>query len=141
MSPPMRSRQGRSTGRLRRRALLIGAAVVLAPVFIMVPGATAHSSAPVSSPAPNAVVLRLPQRVSITFGGRLTRVVSGQVVDRKGWNHATSVRLDPTNAARVLMRIGRFVGSRRAGTYSVRWKVMAEDGHVQTGTFAFRVKI
>ena len=136
MSPPMRSRRGPSTGRLRRRALLISAAVALAPAFIMVPGATAHSSAPASSPAPNAVVAALPRTVSITFGGRLMRVVGVQVVDRKGVNHATSARLDPTNAARVLVRTTTPV----AGRYSVRWKVMAEDGHVQTGTFAFRVR-
>ncbi len=136
MHPPIRSRQGPSTGRLRRRALLIGAAVALAPAFILVAGATAHSSAPVTRPAANAVVAALPRTVSITFGGRLMRVVGVQVVDRKGVNHATSARLDPRNAARVLVRTTRPA----AGRYSVRWKVMAEDGHGQSGTVSFRVR-
>ena len=134
VSAPPRCGRGFSTGH-RRRALLIAAAVI-APVLIMAPGAAAHSSAPITSPKSGAVVAALPRTVSITFGDRLMRVVGVQVVDRAGVNHAASARLDPRNAARVVVGTAKPV----AGAYTVRWKVMAEDGHVQTGSFAFRVR-
>lgn len=107
-----------------------------AVALIAAPAAVAHSGLRSTVPATGSVVRALPAKVSFTFGDRLLRVVSVQVVDAAGADHATSSRLDPRNAARVV------VGTRRSvpGRYTVRWKVQAEDGHAEAGTFSFRVK-
>jgi len=98
--------------------------------------AAAHSGAPMSSPVAGAVVASLPTTVTITFDGRLARVIGVRVIDAKGSDHVTSARLDPRNATRVLVRTARPV----AGRYTVRWQVRSEDGHAQSGTFSFRAR-
>lgn len=109
---------------------------MLAPGLVVARTASAHSGAPVASPKPGAMVAALPATVSITFGDRLARVNRVTVVDAKGTNHARSARLDARNAARVLVR----TATPAPGAYTVRWTVTYEDGHVQSGSFRFRVR-
>lgn len=124
--------------RPRRAMAAIVAAAALAPAIGLVATGTAaaHSGAPVTTPASGSTVAALPATVTITFGGRLMRVVEASVVDAKGVDHASSSRLDPRNAARVIIRTSRPA----RGPCTVRWKVLSEDGHSQSGSFAFRVR-
>lgn len=128
--------RARSRPRRLRGALLAALAIAPAPGLVVAGAASAHSGAPVSSPKPGATVAALPATVSITFGDRLARVNRVTVVDAKGANHARSARLDARNAARVLVRTSTPV----PGAYTVRWTVTSEDGHVQSGSFPFRVR-
>lgn len=117
--------------RLRDIALTASAVALIAA-----PAAMAHSGAPTTSPKSGAVVASLPANVTITFADRLLRVTRVQVLDAKGIDHAASARLDPRDAARVVVRTQSPV----AGNYKVVWKVQSEDGHSQAGTFRFRAR-
>ena len=130
--PPLRP----VSARRGRAAALAVAALALVPALITAPQALAHSGAPVTSPKSGAVLGSLPATVTLTFGDRLARVTGVQVLDAKGVNHAASARLDPRNAARVIVRTTR----PSAGAYTVRWQVRSEDGHAESGTFSFRVR-
>lgn len=122
--------------RRARAALLCSLAFAPALALAVSGTGSAHSGAPVTTPKPGATVAALPATVSITFGDRLARVNRVTVVDSKGANHARSARLDARNAARVLVRTSAPV----PGAYTVRWQVTSEDGHVQSGSFPFRVR-
>ena len=119
-----------------RRALIAWVGVACAIGLIAVPAAMSHSGLRSTSPPAGGVVAALPATVTITFRGRLARVVRVQVVDARGRNHARSARLDVRNAAKVVVRTVKPV----AGRYTVRWRVVAEDGHAQAGRFAFRAR-
>ncbi len=99
-------------------------------------GATAPAPFGVRStrPAGGSLVRYLPAQVTLTFAGRLRRVISVRVLDARGINHTVTARRDPRNAARVVVRMRH----PRAGTYTVRWTVQAGDGHSAAGTFTFR---
>ena len=64
------------------------------------------------------------------------RVTGVRVLDARGVNHTASARLDPRNAARVVVRTTAPV----AGAYRVMWTVRSEDGHSESGTFGFRAR-
>jgi methionine-rich copper-binding protein CopC len=124
------------TERALRTPALVSLVLALGLALAVASPAPAHSGAPASSPAAGAVVASLPATVTITFDGRLARVIGVKVIDAKGSNHAASARLDPRNAMRVLVRTARPV----PGAYTVRWQVRSEDGHAQSGTFSFRAR-
>jgi methionine-rich copper-binding protein CopC len=112
------------------------AVVVSLIVLTAAPAAMSHSGATSSSPKEGSVVSALPATVTITFGDRLLGVTSVRVLDPKGIDHAASARLNPRNAAMVVVRTRR----PGAGRYTVVWKVRSEDGHPASGTFRFRVR-
>lgn len=117
--------------RLRDLALLASAtALVAAPV------AMGHSGVRATSPKDGSVVRVLPAKVTITFRDRLLRVTRVQVLDARKRNHTVWARLDRRNAAKVVVRTRRPV----AGRYRVLWKVQAEDGHSEAGSFTFRAR-
>lgn len=118
---------------MRLRDIVLTASAV---ALIAAPAAMAHSGLRSTSPKAGSVVAALPASVTITFQGRLLRVTSVKVIDRKGVDHAASARLDPRNAARVVVRTRNPV----PGSYAVTWKVQAEDGHSEAGTFGFRAR-
>lgn len=119
------------------RRLGLGAAAALAAVvLIAVPTARAHSGVQSTSPRAGAVVKALPATITITFGDRLIGVTGVRVIDARGVNHTASARLDPRNAARVVVRTTAPV----AGAYRVMWTVRSEDGHSASGTFGFRAR-
>lgn len=116
----------------RLRDIVVAAS---AAALIAAPAAVGHSGVRSTTPRSGSTVQALPAKLTLTFGDRLLRVIGVQVIDAAGVDHATSSRLDPRNAARVV------VATRRSGPgrYTVRWKVQSEDGHSEAGTFAFRV--
>jgi methionine-rich copper-binding protein CopC len=119
-----------------RRGLMAWACVACAIALIAAPSAMGHSGLRATSPPAGAVVAALPANVTLTFRERLARVVRVQVLDARGRDHARSARLDPRNAAKVVVRTMRPV----PGRYTVRWRVVAEDGHSESGSFAFRAR-
>ncbi len=117
---------------IARAFIVLAAAVALGTAST----ATAHSGIASSSPKAGSVVAAFPASVTMSFTDRLRRVVSVQVLDARGVDHAAAARLDPRNAARVLVR----TRTPRAGSYRVRWTVQSEDGHTQAGMFRFRAR-
>ncbi len=113
-------------------------AALLASVLLLVSSTVAigHSGVRATSPKKGSVVRVLPKKVTITFRDRLLRVTRARVIDARGRNHVVWARLDRRNAAKVVIRTRRPV----AGRYRVLWKVQAEDGHTETGSFRFRAR-
>ncbi len=104
--------------------------------LISAPAGLSHSGVRSTTPKAGSVVRALPATVAMIFGDRLLRVISVQVRDSTGRDHAVGARLNPRDAAMVLVRTRRPV----AGRYTVTWKVQSEDGHSAAGTFTFRVR-
>ncbi len=113
------------------RGLALGAMAIAA---IAVPQALAHAALHATSPTNGATVKRLPALVSLTFVEPIGVVTSVRVLDAKNVNHTAAVGLDPRNAARVIVR----TKNATAGAYRVLWKVVATDGHAESGVFRFR---
>ncbi len=98
--------------------------------------AYAHTDLERTSPANRAVVRNLPQTVKLTFGAPLASVTSVRVLHRGTSNRTKSVRLNPRNAAQILVR----TTGNQQGRYRVTWRVVGGDGHHLRGSFGFRVK-
>ena len=112
------------------------ALVASATVLVAAPVAVGHSGVRATSPKAGSVVRVLPAKVTITFRDRLLRVTRVRVLDARGRNHTVWARLDRRNAKKVVIRTRRPV----AGRYRVLWKVRAEDGHSESGSFRFRAR-
>lgn len=103
--------------------------LVAAPVL-------AHAELVESTPADGAAVPP-PSEVIAVFSEALVgdrsslevRDAAGAVVARGG--------LDPADPKRLTMRAD--LPALEPGTYTVRWTAVADDGHVERGTFGFRV--
>lgn len=98
--------------------------------------ALAHTELDRTSPRAGAAVARLPATLSLTFDDPLHSVVRVLVLDAKGRDHTVSERLNPRNAAQVLVRTRQS----RPGAYRVYWTVRGLDGHQLSGQYRFRVR-
>jgi len=121
------------TAALRRLAPPVAVAAIL---VAGAGGAAAHSGVAATSPRAGAVVPSLPSTIRITFTGLIGGVGPVTVRDTRGRNRVVAVRRNPRNASQLLVRT-RGGG---AGRFTVRWRIVAADGHPQSGTFAFRVR-
>lgn len=121
---------------ISRRRLLPVALVLLA---LAVPAdASAHASLVRSSPAAGAVLARAPTRIVLDFDesvrpGAGTRVVanSGGAAIRIG-----RPRLARGDSRRLVIPLAQRL---RDGAYSVRWRIVSDEGHLIAGVFAFAV--
>lgn len=116
---------------MRPRLALIAAAALAATA---VP-ALGHTELRAVSPRDGAAVRNLPATVLLTFAQPLGRLRSASITGAAGRPHLARARIDPRDARRVLLT----TRSPGAGRYTVRWAVVAQDGHTITGTSAFRV--
>ncbi|MGZ8717117.1 MAG: copper resistance CopC family protein, partial [Gaiellaceae bacterium] len=118
--------------RLARTALIATAACFLAPA-----PAWAHASLVRTEPAGGAVLARSPAEVRVVFDDAV-RPGPGIAAIRNG-------------GASVLAGRGRVAGTRTLvvplrrgladGDYSVRWSIVSDDGHLESGVLAFAVGI
>ena len=116
------------------KAMAAGAALLA--VSIAPSAALAHAALKSTSPANGSTVKALPSFIKITFAEPIGRVTFVKAVDAKGVDHVVTAGLDPASAARVVARTAKPV----AGRYRVTWKIVADDGHAESGTFTFTVK-
>lgn len=113
---------------------IVSAALAAAAITgVAAPLALAHAGVKSTSPANGATVKALPGFVKITFSEPIGRVTFVKVLDAKGKDHVQTAGLDPKSAARVLAKTINPV----AGAYRVQWKIVADDGHAESGTFVF----
>jgi copper transport protein len=116
--------------RLHRTALLVGIAALLAPA-----SAWAHASLVRTDPANGAVLARSPSVVRVVFDD-VVRAGPGIAAIRNG---GVSIL---RGTARVEGRRTLVVPLRRGlqdGDYSVRWSIVSDDGHLESGVLAFAV--
>src|SRR4051794_2414511 len=132
-SRTMRSAAGprpKERGVLRRLAILAGC---LAAAAFAAPAALAHARLVDTSPADRKVLVRPPSEVRLRFDEPV-RVLGGMKAVR---NFGPSVLAGKPHAqgrdvVLPLKRIGD-------GDYTVLWRVLSDDGHVETGVLAFGV--
>lgn len=98
--------------------------------------AYAHTDLERTSPANRAVVKNLPKTVKLTFAEPIASVASVRVLHKGRSNRTKRARIDPKNAAQVLVR----TTGNQQGRYRVTWRVVGADGHHVQGSFGFRVK-
>ena len=119
-----------------RRSLIATTATVAALAATAAP-ALAHVEVTSTSPSRGGTAKTTIRTVKVTFDGQLrsgtvsvSRVGSGKVSRGSGGR-------DPRNVRRLSVGLKRGL---RAGRYSVRWTVVAADGHTQNGTFRFKLR-
>jgi copper transport protein len=113
-----------------RRALLLAAAVA---ALALPATAGAHARLLGSAPANGAVLQAPPRAVVVRFDDVVVAGPGNAAVDAAG----TSVLAGPARAhGRVLSVPLRRIGD---GSYTVRWSVISDDGHNETGIVAFAV--
>jgi copper resistance protein C len=112
-------------------AALAAAGLVLA----LFTAAAAHSLLLESSPAAGAVTSGAPGVISLVFNNRIEkRLCRLRLVDGGG-----QARTLPIKADGPADRLEAAAPGLSPGSWRVEWVVMSADGHVVSGTFAFRV--
>ena len=96
--------------------------------------ASAHISLKQSTPAQEAMLMKSPEQLSLTFGGevRLAKVI---IKDEKN----KSINFDFKPSATPSTDFNWSLPSLAQGTYTVKWTALGGDGHKMTGTFRFMV--
>ena len=117
-----------------RRLLCLPAALVAAAV--LAPAALAHAVLLRTTPADGAVLARSPAEVRLSFDDPV-RVASGNAVIRNGGGSV--LRGAPSVAAGGKVLVLPLDTSLRNGDYSVRWRIVSDDGHRESGVLAFAV--
>jgi methionine-rich copper-binding protein CopC len=96
--------------------------------------ASAHISLKQSTPAQEAMLMKSPEQLSLTFGGevRLAKVI---IKDEKN----KTINFDFKPSATPSTDFNWSLPSLAQGTYTVKWTALGGDGHKMTGTFRFMV--
>jgi copper resistance protein C len=121
------------------RRLLAYAAVswVLAMVALAGAGpASAHAVRVATDPAPDAAVAEGPARVSATFNEQLQPSFAAMTVvgpDDNLWSDGAPPRVQGAVVSVGLRPLGP------VGSYTVNYRVTSADGHVVSGSWAFRL--
>jgi copper transport protein len=118
----------------------VAATVALTVVALLAFGtlaASAHARFDSSTPAASAELQTPPARVTIRFDDDI-EISPGslRVLDASGTNRATGTPYHPNaNSHDAEVRVPPLP----RGQYTVEWRVVADDGHIGTGRFAFGV--
>jgi copper transport protein len=116
---------------VRTRILIV--ALVAAPAL---PGtAWAHATLVRTSPAGGAVVARAPAAVRVVFDD-VVKVGPGIAAIRNGRGTVLAGRARVEAGRTLVIPLRRGLGD---GDYSVRWVIVSDDGHVESGVLAFAV--
>lgn len=116
-----------------RRTLLVLVAMLALPVG----SASAHVSVKSTSPGAGTTASTSLRAVSVTFTGRvLAGSLSVHNVRGRKVSRGRGAR-DPRNTSRVRVGLERKL---KAGRYTVRWRIIASDGHHQSGSYAIRLR-
>jgi copper resistance protein C len=115
----------------RQRAALGAWALVLLPA-----AAGAHAVLVRAIPPPGAILRAAPARVQLWFNARLEPEYSAASV----WSEGAQVAARRTaGAADDGRRLSLALPSLPGGTYTVRYRVLAVDGHIVEGAYSFTV--
>lgn len=123
---------------MRIKQTIAAALAVLALTLVGAGTAAAHTTVKSTSPKAGSSVARSLKSVRVLFNGQIR---SGTLkVYRKSNGDKVSYGnggRDPGNVKRLTVALKSGLA---AGAYSVRWKMVASDGHTQSGSFWFRLK-
>jgi copper transport protein len=117
---------------LTRRTLTLAAAAALAATAA--PAASAHARLLSTVPGDQAVVPTAPSRVTIRFDDKV-RPRSGTIVVRNSDRKSVVAGKPRAVGDDVVIPLRKLAD----GDYTVRWRVLSDDGHTIQGVFAFGV--
>ena len=126
-----------------RRKISVLRIMLLASFFtgLSLPIAFAHTQLIASTPVSGSTITRLPAQISLTFGDPL--LILGKaalnqvhVSDPNGTFITSATSMVKGAVLRNVLRSKKIL----PGTYTVTYRVSAEDGHVVTGKFTFRLR-
>ncbi|HEX6489782.1 MAG TPA: copper resistance protein CopC [Gaiellaceae bacterium] len=98
------------------------------------PAAWAHARLISSDPADGAVLAQAPTRVTVRFD-EAVRVLAGTVVVRNSDRRSVAAGRPKASGQNVTIPLRRLAD----GDYTVRWRILSDDGHTSEGVFAFAV--
>jgi methionine-rich copper-binding protein CopC len=112
--------------------------VVFFALFIMFPTVvSAHVHLRKSSPKQGAVVTAPPGSVRITFSNSVEPIFSRvTVTDSSGTTVSGKTQFLEDNGVMETELLKNLA----PGKYTVKWKCVSQDGHKQTGSYAFTIK-
>ena len=122
------------TLRIRRAAAL--AAVVLGVATLAAWSAPFHLHLLKSTPAKNETVATAPDSIRLWFSQAPELKLTTVKVTGPG---TAAVELAPLAKGDSALVIAGVKGQMAAGAYSVAWRTMSKDGHVVSGSFAFKI--
>lgn len=118
------------------RALCLIAAGLLAGAMLAPPPACAHAFPSAERPPAGSTLSAAPQEVTITFDAPIESLFATlRVVDDSGHDEAAGA---PRVGARR-RELSVALKSLGPGDYTVKWAVVAEDGHRTEGSYTFTV--
>ena len=121
---------------VRRLVAMVGAAAFTLAFALATGGAaTAHSRPETTVPANGAVLAAAPPVISIAFDKPM-RVTLIELTDADG----DAFALERTDAMAPVTRFEATLAPLPAGSYTVEWRGLSEDGHAMSGSFAFEVR-
>ena len=111
--------------------------MVAAASFVLATGgaATAHSRPETTAPANGAVLAAAPPVISISFDKPM-RVTLIELTDADG----DAFALERTDGMAPVTRFEAPPVLLPAGSYTVDWRWLSEDGHAMSGRFTFEVR-
>src|SRR4051794_7879375 len=115
-------------------ARLIAAALCVAAALAAAPAASAHARLTATRPEQGAVVPHAPARATFTFD---EAVRSGGEAKLDGERLAGELRLPTRLEAANRVLVARLPARLADGVYTVTWRVVSDDRHVETGALAF----
>ena len=116
-----------------QRIATIAAAAALA--LSLAGPATAHSRPETTAPANGAVVATAPEVISISFDKPM-RVTFIELTNADG----DAFTLERTDGMAPVTRFEATPPALPAGSYTVEWRGLSEDGHAMSGRFSFEVR-
>ena len=121
---------------VRRLVATVGAAAFALAFALATDGAaTAHSRPETTVPANGAVLTATPPVISIAFDKPM-RVTLIELTDADG----DAFALERTDAMAPVTRFEATPAPLPAGSYTVEWRGLSEDGHAMSGRFSFEVR-
>jgi copper transport protein len=119
---------------MRRLALALGAALI---VLGAPQAADAHAYLVQSFPGNGSILERGPRSVRLVFSDAI-RPTDGNAVTRNGGGSVLEgpPRVDPANHRELVLPL---LGGLAKGDYTVRWRVLSDDGHTLEGLLAFGI--
>ncbi len=108
--------------------------VVVAAALALPGAAAAHANLVRTDPASGAVLARSPRDVRVVFDD-VVRVGPGNEAVRNGGRSVLGGATQASGDALTIPLRARLPG----GDYSVRWSIISDDGHLESGVLAFAV--
>jgi methionine-rich copper-binding protein CopC len=115
--------------RSRRAFIALGILIV---VLAFPATVAAHAEFKSSTPAPNSTVVGAPDQLEVTFSEDVAAGSKFEVRDASGAVVATSGQPDGATLTADTSKLG-------PGAYEVQWTSIADDGHVERGSFSFTI--